>query len=114
MRPIDLLISDVIRDLLGKLIYLTLTRPDISYVVGMVSQFMHNRTTKHLETTFHIVRYLKKSLDQGLLYCRRHDFRVETFTDADWARSVTDMRSTSGYCTFVGGVTLSLGAARSS
>lgn len=54
--------------LVGKLIYLSLTRPDIAYAVGLVSQFMHVPTTIHLEATYRILRYLKKSPGMGLLY----------------------------------------------
>lgn len=89
--------------LVGKLIYLTLTKPDISYVVGVVSQFMLAPTTRHLEAAYRIVGYLKKSHGQGLLYRKRDDLQVEAFTDADWAGYVDDRRFTSGYCTFIGG-----------
>lgn len=87
--------------LIGKLIYLTLTRPDISYVVQVVSQFMHASTTRHLETAYRIVCYLKNSPDQGLLYHSRHDLRVEAFIDADWDDLYR--RSTSSYYTSVRG-----------
>lgn len=88
---------------MGCLIYLSLTKPDISYVVGVVSQFMHVPTTKHLEVVYRVVRYLKKYPGMGLLNARRGNLKVEAFTYADWASSVMDRRSTFGYCTFVGG-----------
>lgn len=84
-------------------IYLTLTILDISYAVGVVNQFMHALTMSHLEETYCILRYLKKSPHQGLLYGRWKDMRVEAFIDADWIGFVDDWRSTSTYCTFVGG-----------
>lgn len=54
--------------MVGKLIYLSITRPDISYVVGLVSQFMHAPTTLHLEATYKILRNLKKNPGKDLLY----------------------------------------------
>lgn len=81
---------------MGKLIYLTLTRPNISYVVKVVNQFMHALTTRHLEAMYRIVRYLKKSPSQGLLYVQQNDLWIKAFTDADETGSVDDRRSTSG------------------
>ena len=69
----------------------------------MVSQFMHAPSHEHLEAVFRILRYLKGSLGRGLLYKNHGHLQVEGYTDVDWAWSVTDRRSTSGYCTFVGG-----------
>ena len=53
--------------LVGKLIYLSHTRPDISFYVGVVSQFMHNPMEEHLEAVYQILRYLKKNLGCGLM-----------------------------------------------
>ena len=89
--------------LVGKLIYLAHTRPDISFAVNMVSQFMHSPGPEHNEAALRILRYLKGTPGKGLLFANRGHFQVEVFTDADWAGSVTDRRSTSGYCTFIGG-----------
>lgn len=63
--------------LVGKLLYLILTKLDIFYEVGVVNQFMHASTTKHLEGAYCIAYYSKKSLGQGHLYRRRHDLRVK-------------------------------------
>lgn len=68
--------------LVGKLIYLTLTRPDISYV-GVANHVIHTPTTSHLEEAYHILHFLKKSLGQGLLYGKQKDLRVEVFTNAN-------------------------------
>ena len=89
--------------LVGKLIYLSHTRPDISFAVGVVSQFMHAPYERHLDAVNRILRYLKSAPGKGLFFGRHDHFRIEAYTDADWAGSVTDRRSTSGYCTFVGG-----------
>jgi len=89
--------------LVGKLIYLSLTRPDIAYAVSLVSQFMHDPRESHSQAVFRILRYLKSSPGKGLLFSKHGHFRIEAFTDADWAGSLDDRRSTSGYCTLVGG-----------
>ena len=88
---------------MGPLIYLSHTRPDISYVVGVVSQFMHEPRTVHLDAVYRILRYLKSAPGKGILFSNHGHLRLEAFTDADWAGSIDDRRSTSGYCIFLGG-----------
>jgi hypothetical protein len=56
-----------------------------------------------MEAVNRIIRYLKGCPGRGLLYKSNGSLRVECYTDADWAGSLDDRRSTSGYCTFVGG-----------
>ncbi|KAJ4703138.1 Retrovirus-related Pol polyprotein from transposon TNT 1-94 [Melia azedarach] len=89
--------------LVGKLIYLSHTRPDISFPVSVVSQFMNNPTEEHMEAVFRILRYLKMTPGKGLFFKKTTSRKIEIFTDADWAGSVIDRRSTSGYCTYVWG-----------
>jgi hypothetical protein len=89
--------------LVGRLIYLSHTRPDIAFAVSVVSQFMNNPKSHHMDAVMRIIRYLKSCPGRGLLYKSHGHLQVECYTDADWAGSVDDRRSTSGYCTFVGG-----------
>ncbi|CAL8174598.1 unnamed protein product [Prunus armeniaca] len=89
--------------LVGKLIYLSHTRPDIAYVVNVVSQFMHSPSEDHMGPVMCILRYLKVTPRKRLMFCKYGHTDVEGYTDADWAGSVTDRRSTSRYFTFVGG-----------
>ncbi|CAL9017436.1 unnamed protein product [Prunus brigantina] len=89
--------------LVGKLICLSHTRPDIAYAVSVVSQFMHSPSEDHMGAVMRILRYLKVTPGKGLMFCKYGHTNVEGYTDADWAGSVTDRRSTSGYFTFVGG-----------
>ncbi|CAL8993466.1 unnamed protein product, partial [Prunus brigantina] len=89
--------------LVGKLIYLAHTRPDIAYAVSVVSQFMHAPSEDHMAAVTRILRYLKVTPDKGLMFSKYGHTDVEGYTDADWACSATDRRSTSGYFTFVGG-----------
>ncbi|XP_043705454.1 uncharacterized mitochondrial protein AtMg00810-like [Telopea speciosissima] len=83
--------------LIGRMIYLSHTWPDIAYVVTLVSQYMH------LEAAYHILRYLKSAPGKGVLFSSHGHLKVEALIDANWAGSPDDCMSTTGYCTFVGG-----------
>ncbi|RVW74496.1 Retrovirus-related Pol polyprotein from transposon RE1 [Vitis vinifera] len=89
--------------LVGKLIYLSHTRPDIAYAVSVVGQFMHCPSEDHMSAIMQILRYLKSSPGNGLMFSKNDHLRVEGYTDADWAGNIMDRKSTSGYFTFVGG-----------
>ncbi|KAL5741578.1 hypothetical protein ACOSP7_028310 [Xanthoceras sorbifolium] len=91
------------RRLVGKLNYLTVTRPDIAYSVSVVSQFMSSPTVHHWAALEQILCYLKGAPGLGILYANHGHTHIECFSDADWAGSKVDRRSTSGYCVFVGG-----------
>ena len=88
--------------LVGRLIYLSHTRPDIAYAVSLVSQYMHDPRESHLEAVFRILRYLKSASGKGLLFSKAWPPIKKTFTDADWIGSLNDRRLTFGYCIFVG------------
>ncbi|XP_042067259.1 secreted RxLR effector protein 161-like [Salvia splendens] len=87
--------------LLGKLIYLSHTRPDIAYAVGIVSQFMHTPQTDHMEAVLRICRYLKGTTGHGILFSKNGSLEIRGYTDADWVGNPNDRRSTAGYFTFV-------------
>lgn len=89
--------------LVGKLIYLSHTRPDIAFAVSRVSQFMHSPCEEHLEAAYRILRYLKGTPGKGLFFKKGENRCIEAFTDTDWAGAAEDRRSTSGYYTFVWG-----------
>ena len=88
--------------LVGRLIYLSHTRPDIAFAVSLVSQFMHSPCEEHLEATNRILRYLKSCPGKGLVFKKNETRSVKAYTDADWAGS-ENRRSTSGYFTYVWG-----------
>jgi Reverse transcriptase (RNA-dependent DNA polymerase) len=88
--------------LVGKLIYLTITRPDISYVVSYISQFMQNPLKGHMELVNQLLRYLKLAPGRGILMTNNGQTEIEGYVDADWAGSPHDRKSTTGYCMFVG------------
>ncbi|XP_043697021.1 mediator of RNA polymerase II transcription subunit 33A-like [Telopea speciosissima] len=89
--------------LLERLIYLSHARPDITFAVSVVSQYMHDPYSSHMEAAYRILKYLKSSPGKGILYSPHSNPQIEAYTDADWAGSPDDRRSTSGYYTFVGG-----------
>ena len=91
------------RRLIGKLKYLTVTRPNIAHSISIVSQYMSSPTVDNWAAEEHILCYLKGTPGRGILYSNHGHNRVECFTDVDWAESKEDRRSTSGYCVFVGG-----------
>ena len=91
------------RRLVGKLNYLTITRPDISFVVSVLSQHMKDPLLPHWEAVIQIVMYLKAHPNRGLLYKANGHLWVEAYTDADWAGSPSDRKSTTRYCNFLGG-----------
>ena len=64
---------------------------------------MHSLGEEHLEVVNQILRYLKSSPGKGFLYSKGKGLSIDCYTDADWAGSIVDRRSTTGYCTFVGG-----------
>lgn len=88
---------------MGKLIYLSHTSSDIGFVVRVISQFMNNPTEEHMEATYRVLRYLKKTPRKGLIFRKFSTKVVKVYSDVDWAGSPTDIRSTSGYCTFLWG-----------
>ncbi|XP_004292800.1 PREDICTED: uncharacterized mitochondrial protein AtMg00810-like [Fragaria vesca subsp. vesca] len=89
--------------LVGKLIYLTITRPDITYAVSIVSQFMHAPTMAHVHIVKRLLRYLKGSVGRGILMKQNGNTDIMGYTDTDWAGNSLDRKSTTGFCTFVGG-----------
>ncbi|XP_071727443.1 secreted RxLR effector protein 161-like [Rutidosis leptorrhynchoides] len=89
--------------LVGKLIYLAHTRPDIAHAVEVVSQFMHQTQVHHMEAVIRIIRYLKKTAGHGVVFKRNGHLETQIYTDASWAGEKGDRRSTSGFFTLVGG-----------
>ena len=89
--------------LVGKLIYLAHTRPDIAFAVGIVSQHMHCPNEEHMGMVYRILRYLKSSPGKGIYFKRTAQRGITVYTDASWAGELTDRRSTTGYCSYVWG-----------
>ncbi|WJZ83765.1 hypothetical protein VitviT2T_003420 [Vitis vinifera] len=90
--------------LVGRLMYLAHTRPDLAYALSVVSQYMRNPREQHMNAAMRILRYLKNAPGKGILFVKNVDHQsIEVYTDADWVGAVDDRQSTFGYFTFVGG-----------
>jgi hypothetical protein len=90
------------RQLVGSLVYLTVTRPDISYVVHIVSQFMAAPWSLHYVAVLRILRYLKGTLFHELHFSSQSSLTLQAYSDADRAKDPTDRHSTTGYCFLLG------------
>lgn len=84
--------------LVGKLIYLTMTRPDISYAVQTLSQFMHQPKRSHLDVALKVMKYLKKCPGLRILLSKKCDMRMTAYCDADYTTCPISQRSITGYC----------------
>jgi len=98
----DLEDATMYRQLVGSLIYLTMTRPDISFAVGVVSRFMQKPKKPHLEAVRRILRYVKSTIDYGIFYKRGEIIKLEGYCDADYAGDHDTRRSTTGYAFSLG------------
>jgi hypothetical protein len=85
------------RHIVGSLIYMTIIRPYLNYVVGVVSQFMQTPQKPHLDAVRHILRYIKHTLQCGISYEGKNHLQVHGYMDVDWAGNVSNRRSTSGF-----------------
>ncbi|BBH02745.1 transposable element gene [Prunus dulcis] len=81
--------------------YLTITRPDLSYAVNQVCQFMHSPTTLHWQAVKRILRYLKATYDHGLRY-KPGKLELNAYSDADYAGDPDTRHSTGGFCVYFG------------
>jgi hypothetical protein len=90
------------RTLVGKLLYLTNTRPDIAFPVQQLCQFLDCPTMLHYKAAHKVLRYLKGCPGLGLFFPRTSDTHLVGFTDADWGGCVDTRRSITGYCFFLG------------
>ena len=95
------------RQLVGSLIHLTVTRPDIAHVIHIVSQFMATPRTTHFAVVIRILRYVKGTMFQGLHFSRHSSLDLRAFSDADWAGDATYRRSTTSYYFFLGNLVIS-------
>nr|XP_043615787.1 secreted RxLR effector protein 161-like [Erigeron canadensis] len=102
------------RSIIGALQYLAITRPDISYVVNQVSQFLDKPTVHHFQEVKHILRYIKGTLTFGLTFSKPSMPSLLGYSDADWARCHETRRSTYGYLIFFGGNLVSWSAKKQS
>ncbi|GKA79058.1 putative reverse transcriptase domain-containing protein [Tanacetum coccineum] len=88
--------------LVGKLIYLTNTRPDISYAVHCLSQHMRNPLQSHFKADMRVLRYLKGSPGCRVQFYKNSDLKLKAYADADRAKCPKTKRSVTGFCVFMG------------
>ncbi|KAJ0578087.1 putative RNA-directed DNA polymerase [Helianthus annuus] len=88
--------------LIGKLIYLSLTRPDISYAVQFLSQFMHKPCQSHLDIALRLLRYLKQSPGKGVMFRKTDNFDISGYVDSDWGKCTVTRKSVTGFGIFLG------------
>ncbi|GMP62936.1 LOW QUALITY PROTEIN: hypothetical protein CsSME_00024846 [Camellia sinensis var. sinensis] len=86
------------RSLIGCLMYLIATRPDIMHAVSFLLRFMHCASEVHFQATKRILRYIKGTVNYGIKFTHCSDFKFHGFFDSDWGGSIDDMRSTTGFC----------------
>eukprot|EP00253_Pinus_taeda_P002398 PITA_02398 len=90
------------KQLIGSLMYLINTRPDIFFSNNTLTEFMVEPKRVHWAVARHILRYVHGIVEYGLKYSQGEDVRLNGFTDPDWASSLVDQKSTSRYCFTVG------------
>lgn len=92
----------IYRSLIGSLLYLYATRPDIVFCVSLLSRFMQSPSEIHLRGAKRILRYIGGTSDYGVKFARVTAVKLLGFSDSDWAGSSEDSRSTSGMCFTLG------------
>ena len=93
--------------MIGRLIYLTLTRPDLAYSVHVLAQFMHQPRQEHWDAAVRVIRYLKASPGQGIYFPAHRSLQLEAHCDSDWASCPLTRRSVTGYFITLGGAPIS-------
>ncbi|XP_040363429.1 secreted RxLR effector protein 161-like [Rosa chinensis] len=90
------------RSMIGSLLYLTASRPDISYSVGVCARFQANPKESHMEAVKRIIRYISGTIGCGIFYTFDTNVEIAGYSDADWGGNLKDRKSTSGGCFFIG------------
>ncbi|KAK6137892.1 hypothetical protein DH2020_028350 [Rehmannia glutinosa] len=99
-KPFDC--PSVYRSTIGTLHYLTMSKPDISFDVSKLSQYLHAPTVNHWSACKHLLRYLKGTSKLGLCFYPAQRLSLQAFSDADWASNLDDRKSTGGFCVCLG------------
>ena len=94
--------SSQYRRLIGKLMYLTLSRPAITYAVNRLSQFLAQPRVPHMRVANRILQYIKGTPGQGVFFPCDSNLQLKAYCDANWARCLDTRKSLTGYCVFLG------------
>ena len=86
------------RSMIGCLMYLTATRPDILNDVSILSRFMNCASEMHLKVAKRVIRYVEGTSNFGIKFKRAEEFKLTGFSNSDWGDSIDDMKSILGYC----------------
>lgn len=95
--------ATLFKQIVGSLMYLTTTRPDLIYAVSLISHYMAEPTMRHYAATKRIMRYLQGTMDYGVFYKRKEANMLIGYTDSDYAGDIEDSKSTSGYVFMLSG-----------
>ena len=90
------------RSMIGNLLYLTASRPDISYNVGVCARYQAHPKESHMTTLKRIIKYVTTTADFGVWYSKDTNDVLAGYSDADWAGNTDDRKSTSGGCFYIG------------
>ena len=90
------------RSMIGSLLYLTASRPDIAFSVGVCARYQANPKESHVKAVKRIIKYIKYTSDYGIKYTFDTNVEIAGYSDSDWAGDANDRKSTSGGCFFVG------------
>ena len=90
------------RRLIGRLMYLTLSRPNICYAVNRLSQFLSTPRQPHMFAAQRVLQYNKGTSGHGIYFPEESDFQLKAFCDANWAGCPNTRKSLTGYCVFFG------------
>ncbi|XP_039051364.1 secreted RxLR effector protein 161-like [Hibiscus syriacus] len=95
------------KSIIGRLRYLTITRPDITYAVRLVTRFMENPKQDHWIAAKRILRYVKGTTGHGLFYTRSENSKLIGYSDSDYGGDLDDRKSTTGYLFHIGSASFS-------
>ena len=95
------------RRLVGRLIYLTITRPDLCYAVHISSQFIQEPLEEHMHAARRLLRYIKGTSGYGILMRSDCDLQIRAYCDADWGACPLTRRSLTGYLVTIDGSPIS-------
>jgi Reverse transcriptase (RNA-dependent DNA polymerase) len=93
--------ANLYQNLVGSLRYLTCTRSDIMFVVGVASRYMESLMTSHWKATKRILRYVRGTVDLGLHYSKTNNFKLAGYSNSDWCGDIDNRKSISGFTFYV-------------
>jgi hypothetical protein len=100
------------KTIIGSLIYLTFTRPDVAFIVWVLSRYMHKPRKPHMYAARRVLRYIKGTIGYGVEFKREQNAKLIRFCDADYAGDPSNRRSATGYVFLVGSSAVSWSSKR--